>query len=432
MKFISQIKVTVFYCVIYLYERNLKGNNMKNILAENLLRFGVRNLSESDITNISNIILNEQVLITTPENLRLNSQQITEFEADEYMKAGYAYTLKVFQQNNVIFSVTQDDAAKVVAYHTMSTKRDSIEPITFSKRTLSLPKSTSGNVKTYGVFSPTGAPVNTLTTISESTYNNIVLYLNNLMLLQLMKPDESVKTTAGIKISLINPGKQGTVLSIPKSFETRQTEGLHCYGTMRTTITKEPANTNPTILTVPTTKPELVKKFDESLFVTNKITLANTSELDEMISELNTILQSNQNYKIKSIIIESSASGDRSVGGKSGYPNDQADLKKYPIGTPYRPKTATESGNAALAYGRGNTIKTYLESNNIGVVPTIDALIQTGGDQAQYAKVFIVLVDMSTGGKEISAPALKSIVTKVTQTNLQDTLQIAYLYRKPN
>lgn len=34
--------------MLYLYERTLKGTNMKNILAENLLRFGVKNLSEAD------------------------------------------------------------------------------------------------------------------------------------------------------------------------------------------------------------------------------------------------------------------------------------------------------------------------------------------------------------------------------------------------
>jgi hypothetical protein len=37
---------------------------------------------------------------------------------------------------------------------------------------------------------------------------------------------------------------------------------------------------------------------------------------------------------------------------------------------------------------------------------------------------------MSTGGTEINSPELKTIVTKVTQTNLEDTLEIAYFYRR--
>ena len=33
--------------MLYLYERNLKGTNMKNLLSENMMRFGTKNLSES-------------------------------------------------------------------------------------------------------------------------------------------------------------------------------------------------------------------------------------------------------------------------------------------------------------------------------------------------------------------------------------------------
>lgn len=46
---------------VYLYERNLKGYAMKNNLAENLLRFGVKNLSESDYKKIQ-----EQTTPATP------------------------------------------------------------------------------------------------------------------------------------------------------------------------------------------------------------------------------------------------------------------------------------------------------------------------------------------------------------------------------
>ena len=41
-----------YYLDIYIKESNLKGKNMKNTLAENLLRFGVKNLSESDKQNL--------------------------------------------------------------------------------------------------------------------------------------------------------------------------------------------------------------------------------------------------------------------------------------------------------------------------------------------------------------------------------------------
>jgi hypothetical protein len=41
--------------VTYLYERNLKGKHMKNILAENLLRFSPKNLTESEKKNLSKL-----------------------------------------------------------------------------------------------------------------------------------------------------------------------------------------------------------------------------------------------------------------------------------------------------------------------------------------------------------------------------------------
>ena len=39
--------------LLYLYKRNLIGYMMKNILAENMLRFGVKNLTESNIKRLS-------------------------------------------------------------------------------------------------------------------------------------------------------------------------------------------------------------------------------------------------------------------------------------------------------------------------------------------------------------------------------------------
>ena len=49
----------LFFFCLYLYESNLKGIQMKNILAENMLRFGVKNLSKSDVKKI-----NESSLLT--------------------------------------------------------------------------------------------------------------------------------------------------------------------------------------------------------------------------------------------------------------------------------------------------------------------------------------------------------------------------------
>jgi hypothetical protein len=154
------------------------------------------------------------------------------------MLAGYKYTLAKFQENGVIFSTTQDDAARIVAYYSNAVVPNSGGvPMKFTRQTMGLPKTPSGNVKTIGEWTPNGATATSKQGPTETIYNNLVLFLNNYMLAQLIKPD--VSNTAGLKILITNPGNTGKILDLPLSAERRQTEGIHCYGSMRTTITKE-------------------------------------------------------------------------------------------------------------------------------------------------------------------------------------------------
>jgi hypothetical protein len=190
------------------------------------------------------------------------------------------------------------------------------------------------------------------------------------------------------------------------------------YGTVKTTPARSKQEIVTTTWVVPETGSDIVKMIPGTMFDTGKITLKNSTELDKAIAELNALVNE-KNTKITSIVVESSSSGDRRVGGKTGYPNGDADIKKYPIGAPYMPKSANESGNAALAFGRGETIKNKL--SGLGPV-TIKPMIQTGGDAAQYAKLIVTIRKVEAPEKELSSTEIKNILlSKASTENLQGT-----------
>ena len=74
--------------VTYLYERNLKGKHMKNILAENLLRFSPKNLTESEKKNLSK--LTEQA-DETNSNITLTDQFKNISTAPDYITSLIGY-----------------------------------------------------------------------------------------------------------------------------------------------------------------------------------------------------------------------------------------------------------------------------------------------------------------------------------------------------
>jgi hypothetical protein len=114
---------------------------MKNILAENLLRFGVRNLSESDIKTIKETVLTEEITKTdlgtdiklkTALVKRVNSgiQLNVPFVVGEYIfipevieAAGQPMRIKGFVQK-FITNTTDPNLGKVVLYPDFQEKND--------------------------------------------------------------------------------------------------------------------------------------------------------------------------------------------------------------------------------------------------------------------------------------------------------------------
>jgi hypothetical protein len=157
----------------------------------------------------------------------------------------------------------------------------------------------------------------------------------------------------------------------------------------------------------------IVKQLPGTMFATSAITLSDPKELDAAIVELKALL-ADKSTVLGSIEIESSASGDRPTEDKkSGYP-DGTTPGKYPLGKPYVVKTGETSGNAKLALGRGETIKQKLAGLSDKI--TVKAVIQDGGDAAQYAKL-IVTAKKAGGASEVyTTDELKNLVLKTKQT----------------
>jgi hypothetical protein len=231
----------------------------------------------------------------------------------------------------------------------------------------------------------------------ESDYLTIAKYLNNnLLLILLGEGDNNYFCATDSNGSMDLKIATGTWWSL--------------YGTQTTTAAQSKEQVNTTTWTVPEEGKTIVKNLPGTLFATGAVTLADSTELDKAIGELNDLVK-DKNTKITGITIESSSSGDRPVGGKSGYPNDTADLKNYPIGKPYLPKTAEESGNAKLAFGRAETIKAKL--GNIAPITT-KAMIQTGGDAAQYAKLIVTVEKVDKPAQTLTKNDLQSLLMKAS------------------
>jgi hypothetical protein len=359
-----------------------------------------QNAIKKQFLNENKKVILEQLANVDVSQLTL-SQEDKQRVDDSYSEV-LQQTLQIFKDNGIIFSIDQTTAAYILVANT------GIQAPRFKGdiKLMDSPNNTE-KVLTTGIVTETGItePKNPS---AESNYLDIVKYANNFAL-----------------YSVINFGGEGGGVEMyrnPQSgtlfFKEHTSDNVLLYGTVKTTPAQSKQEVVTTTWVVPETGSDIVKTIPGTSFVTGQVTLKDSTELDKAIAEL-TSLVNEKNTKITSIVIESSASGDRRVGGKTGYPNGDADIKKYPIGTPYIPKSANESGNATLAFGRGETIKAKL--GNLGPV-TIRPMIQTGGDAAQYAKLIVTVRKVDKPEQVMSSSELKNVLLKKASTeNLQGT-----------
>jgi len=346
---------------------------------------------------------------------KLNEDQNMRYEA---LKA-------ILKNNGVIFSIPVEDAALILANYWIFGAPQIGSMLPEAKRwfakdvnsPIKLNPSPADPTKilTKGVFTEDEI-IDPGDESASSDYNEIALYCNNASLILVA---QYLKDKMGDNTKVGTPTLGSLRLSIDEDAGyvnwKREAGGLDFifYGTSSTTQAQSKQTVTTLTWEVPDTGKTIVKQLPGTMFATGQVTLTDAKELDAAIAELKALL-ADKSTVLGSIEIESSASGDRPTGdNQSGYPAGTTP-GKYSLGTPYVVKTGETSGNAKLALGRGETIKAKLAglSNDIKV----KAVIQDGGDKAQYAKL-IVTAKKAGGASEVyTKDELKNLVLKTKQT----------------
>jgi len=331
--------------------------------------------------------------------------------------------LKVmFKKNGILFSCTQEKAAAYMTYWIASyykyynklgwsvgTADKWLLPQATSKINLNASPDNPALVLTTGQF--TEFAIEEPADDSQSSdYAEIAKFCNNSSLVLLSKTRMSQATAGGYLLSVDANGSLTWKLANDYS--------IKLYGTSTTSSAMSQGAIKTTTWEVPATGKTIVKKLPGTMFATGSATLSDSKELDSAIAELKALL-TDKNTKLAKIEVEASASGDRpAADGKTGYPAN------HPKGTPYIAKTAAESGNATLAFGRADAIKAKLAS--LGVPTTTKAIIQDGGDAAQYAKLTVTVQKADKPAEVLSKADLETILLKPkSTTDLKSTFTLS-------
>ena len=346
---------------------------------------------------------------------KLNEDQNMRYEA---LKA-------ILKNNGVIFSIPVEDAALILANYWIFGAPQIGSMLPEAKRwfakdvnsPIKLNPSPADPTKilTKGVFTEDEI-IDPGDESASSDYNEIALYCNNASLILVA---QYLKDKMGDNTKIGTPTLGSLRLSIDEYDGyvnwKREAGGVDFifYGTSSTTQAQSKQTVTTLTWEVPDTGKTIVKQLPGTMFATGQVTLTDAKELDAAIAELKALL-ADKSTVLGSIEIESSASGDRPTGdNQSGYPAGTTP-GKYPLGKPYVVKTGETSGNAKLALGRGETIKAKLAglSNDIKV----KAVIQDGGDKAQYAKLIVTAKKAEGATQVYTTDELKNLVLKTKQT----------------
>jgi hypothetical protein len=317
--------------------------------------------------------------------------------------------IKTFlKKNGISFSCDTETAAYILAKHLIGaygTKSFNETNIGFTQsETLKLMDypDDPNLVLTTGIFSEDRIDEPADNSLG-SDYATISKFLNNASLLTIAGGGY-LYTTFGYRLVLDPTTNSAKAIKNPD-------KGLRFYGTTTTNPAMSKQEVKTTTWEIPQEGKTITKKLPGTMFATGSIELSDSKELDAAIAELKALLADKQT-KITKIQIQSSSSGDRpAADGQTGYPTGTPGTN-YPLGKPYKPKAPTESGNAQLAFGRGQTIKSKLSSALGAINMPIEAQIQQGGDAAQFAKLIVTIEMVTKAGVSLTNSELNNLLLK--------------------
>lgn len=431
---------------------------MKNLLAENMLRFGVKNLTESQISKIQ-LLIEQEVLndrLTVPDwvmslhdllkekssvyalavsdakkELGKFKIQFTVCTYDQYIAMVYLVDIegrkstkqggtrgkwKILGGVNVaknydkwlqqIGEKSGDWWNTFVEKHISGGYNPKLEVI---GKPVALRAQGDGKVLTYGVFSPT-AISNDQQPGLASNFQDVILYINNASIMTSFNQEG----TAGywpysIDIAATKQGFDYSKIS--------ENGGTSDGADFVTNIRFEGGGGEQYDETFVVTQKDgsVDVNLDGNSFEVNKTNLK-PGAIEPAIKEIKSAIE--KGAEIVSMTIESSASANEKtnpnpktpgIDPTTGLPDGQSG--------PYIPKNENESRNAQLAFGRGRVVADALKAAGITVQPTINPIIQAGDPpiKARYAKISMQIM---IKGKPATVDISKKLFTKAGGSSL--------------
>jgi hypothetical protein len=458
----------LFFFCLYLYERNLTGiknMNLEKLLAENMIRFGTKNLSQFQIKKVLKEALVNIGAIAAPIPL-VNDFIQTKTTWGPSFNAAVTTIESAIKKNNITFSVGTDVAAAIIAvqaaweFRTKDRKiktTDDVKTIveeyftTYSgvgnfggRSEIQLNESTDapGKVLSLGVI--TSAGVSGTEPGQSSNLDDVILFCNSYNLFMVA----SDITQNGADVEVINilpyrrnngkiqggsfvpgfPTQPGGAGSLDITSALDASAGNIIFYSKQTYDAASAASVGRTRTDIIYTPgPEVICELPPTLFATGTIIMNNA---DAVITTI--IANMKKLGTIEKVRIESGASSDRPVEGTSaqfatkvGMPVDKvpvnvaADKNKEFIVT-----DPMVGGNAFLAYYRGQVMLKAL-GNLAGVTPAApEAIVAPGGDAAQFAKIYFT-IKKPDNTTTITADDLATIGVGAKTTNLEGQFKIA-------
>ena len=397
---------------------------MKNILAENMLRFGVKNLTESQINDIKLMMEQAAPLPALPPIVGLESlakDQITapiynyfakaiknygiQFSpsiasnAAAYMTVGYI-AKKAYRGANVIKRAGKRSITQVIRQSRgqrgggAAAERLVVPEIdTVDTLQLNLAPGSVGRILTVGRVSAEGGP-DSNNPGESSSYTELQQYMNdsNLKMYLATGKTSYVDSDYFIEGDPKAGGGAGSLDLVNNPFSQTDNSGMVFYGRKSFKAASGQTTATTTTTTTFTPGPEIVPDI-KGMFVTGKIQLApgKAEEISAAVKDAQKL------GKIVKMRIESSASHGR---GTNMSRDAFADMVGVPVDqVPPNPSVNNKSdnvtdpmegGNAFLAIKRAQVAAAAVKAAG-GGTPSIQAKIQGTGNESQYVRLFITV-----------------------------------------
>jgi hypothetical protein len=432
---------------------------MKNTLAENLLRFGVKNFTHENLYRVSQLLKEQFALPAAPTidlaTLRANADfSAAEEIAKTFMSrqkvltsikdaAAYIVLGKVAQSPNFteLYKVLMKNPDRGLERLNGWNFTESVQDLAKDEILIQFNESPDapGKVFIQGTMTATSFAASDDIPNGAADINDIVTYMNNYNILANLTRqgrgfdlDQPARGSNSFKYD-VKQGQPGYGAFLPGGAFGGYAAYLYGLQGFKAASAQTTATTKTEVTYTP--GPELVSNLGKQLFKTGTITpepiLA--QRIKEAVNAAKSL------GTITAVRIESGASFDRPVNANNaqfaqmvGMPADKvpADPTKDIEGIVKDPMSG---GNAFLAYYRGIALKDAL-GNEAGVTPTVIAKVQKGGtgatpeetellrDGAQYAKL-IFSVKKPDDSTTITTDDIKSIGTKSSSGDLSGKFQ---------